>query len=43
MHGGTVEAIPQRQGVTFRLTVPETAADPPAADPPTAEPTPVRS
>ncbi len=38
MHGGTVEAIPQQQGVTFRLTVPATAADTP-----TAEPTPVRS
>jgi two-component system sensor histidine kinase MprB len=28
MHGGTVEAIPQRQGVKFRISVPEAAADP---------------
>jgi two-component system, OmpR family, sensor histidine kinase MprB len=29
-HHGTVEAIPLRQGVTFRLSVPEAAVDPPA-------------
>ncbi|HET9971709.1 MAG TPA: HAMP domain-containing sensor histidine kinase [Streptosporangiaceae bacterium] len=29
-HHGTVEAIPLRQGVTFRLSLPEAAVDPPA-------------
>src|SRR5690348_1868434 len=29
-HHGTVEAIPLRPGVTFRLSVPEAAVDPPA-------------
>jgi signal transduction histidine kinase len=33
MHGGTAEAIPQQRGVTFRITVPEIAADPATADP----------
>jgi len=33
MHGGTAEAIPQQRGVTFRITVPETAADPAYTDP----------
>ena len=33
MHGGTVEAIPQQQGVTFRITVPEIATDPATAEP----------
>ena len=27
-HNGTVEAVPLRQGITFRLSIPETAADP---------------
>ena len=31
MHDGTVEAIPLRQGVKFRLSVPEIAVDPPTA------------
>ena len=30
MHEGTVEAIPQQQGVTFRISIPETLVDPPA-------------
>ena len=34
MHGGTVEAIPLRQGVKFRISVPEIVADPPAAERP---------
>jgi len=34
MHGGTVEAIPLRQGVRFRISVPEIVADPPAAERP---------
>jgi two-component system sensor histidine kinase MprB len=38
MHGGTVEAIPLQQGVKFRLSMPEIAADPPPAERP-----PVRS
>jgi two-component system, OmpR family, sensor histidine kinase MprB len=38
MHGGTVAAIPLRQGVRFRISVPETAVDPPPAERP-----PVRS
>jgi two-component system sensor histidine kinase MprB len=29
MHGGTVEAVPQQQGVNFRFSVPEIVADPP--------------
>jgi two-component system sensor histidine kinase MprB len=32
MHDGTVEAIPLRQGVMFRITLPEIAIDPPAAE-----------
>lgn len=28
-HGGTVEALPQQRGVTFRLTLPEISADQP--------------
>ncbi|HEU5418982.1 MAG TPA: HAMP domain-containing sensor histidine kinase [Streptosporangiaceae bacterium] len=36
MHGGTVEAIPQQQGVTFRISVPEIVVAPPAAGPPPA-------
>ena len=31
LHGGTVEAIPQQQGVTFRITMPEIAVRPPIA------------
>jgi two-component system, OmpR family, sensor histidine kinase MprB len=31
MHGGTVEAIPLRQGVKFRISVPEIVVDPPPA------------
>jgi signal transduction histidine kinase len=31
MHDGTVEAVPLRQGVKFRLSVPEIAVDPPTA------------
>ena len=31
MHDGTVEAIPLRQGVKFRLSVPEIVVDPPTA------------
>jgi len=31
MHDGTVEAIPQQQGMTFRLAIPEIAAGPPPA------------
>jgi len=34
MHGGTVEAIPLRHGVKFRISVPEIVADPPAAERP---------
>jgi signal transduction histidine kinase len=34
MHGGTLEAVPLRQGVKFRLRVPEIAVDPPAVDRP---------
>jgi two-component system, OmpR family, sensor histidine kinase MprB len=30
LHGGTVEAIPLPQGVTFRISLPEVTADPPA-------------
>jgi len=30
LHGGTVEAIPLPEGVTFRISLPEVAADPPA-------------
>jgi len=37
MHGGTAEAIPLQQGVKFRLSVPEIAADPPPAEQPSAE------
>ena len=29
MHDGTVEAIPLRPGMTFRISVPEIAVDPP--------------
>jgi two-component system sensor histidine kinase MprB len=29
MHGGTVEAIPLEQGVTFRISMPEIVVDPP--------------
>jgi signal transduction histidine kinase len=48
MHGGTVEAIPLQQGVTFRLSVPEIVAAPrpaerPPAEGPPAERPPVRS
>ena len=32
MHHGTVEAIPLQQGVKFRISVPETAADPPTPE-----------
>jgi two-component system, OmpR family, sensor histidine kinase MprB len=32
LHGGTVEAIPQQHGVTFRITLPEIAVHPPAAE-----------
>jgi signal transduction histidine kinase len=32
LHGGTVEAIPQQQGVTFRITLPEIAVHPPAEE-----------
>jgi len=32
MHDGTVEAIPQRQGMKFRISVPEIAVDPPAGE-----------
>jgi len=35
MHDGTVEAIPLRRGVKFRLSLPEVIADPPAAEGPT--------
>jgi hypothetical protein len=38
MHHGTVEAIPLEHGVKFRISVPETVADPP-----TPERTPLRS
>jgi K+-sensing histidine kinase KdpD len=38
MHGGTVEAIPLRQGMKFRVSVPEIVVDRP-----TVERTPVRS
>ncbi len=31
MHDGTVEAVPLRQGVKFRLSVPEIVVDPPTA------------
>jgi two-component system sensor histidine kinase MprB len=31
LHDGTVEAIPLRQGMKFRLSLPEIAVDPPAA------------
>jgi signal transduction histidine kinase len=31
MHDGTVEAIPLRQGMTFRISLPEISIDPPAA------------
>ena len=31
LHGGTVEAIPQQQGLTFRITMPEIAVRPPIA------------
>ena len=34
LHGGTVEAIPLRPGVTLRLCLPEVVGDPPAAPPP---------
>jgi signal transduction histidine kinase len=34
MHGGTVEAIPLQHGVTFRISVPEIVAGPPAAERP---------
>jgi two-component system sensor histidine kinase MprB len=33
LHGGTAEAIPQQQGVTFRIAVPEIAVPPPTAEP----------
>jgi two-component system sensor histidine kinase MprB len=36
MHGGTVEAIPLREGVKFRISVPEITVDQPAADQTTA-------
>jgi two-component system, OmpR family, sensor histidine kinase MprB len=36
-HGGTVEAIPLRQGVKFRLSVPEIAAGPPSPEHAAAE------
>jgi hypothetical protein len=32
MHDGTVEAIPLRRGMKFRISVPETAVDPPIAE-----------
>jgi two-component system sensor histidine kinase MprB len=31
VHNGSVEAIPQRQGVKFRISLPEIVADPPPA------------
>ena len=34
MHDGTVEAIPLRQGVRFRISLPELIADPPAPERP---------
>jgi signal transduction histidine kinase len=34
MHGGTVEAIPLREGVKFRMSVPEIMVDPPTAERP---------
>ena len=36
MHDGTVEATPLRQGVKFRISVPEIVIDPPAAEQTTA-------
>jgi two-component system sensor histidine kinase MprB len=32
VHHGTVEAIPLRHGVKFRISVPETIVDPPAPE-----------
>jgi signal transduction histidine kinase len=32
MHHGTAEAIPLQQGMKFRISLPETAVDPPAAE-----------
>jgi two-component system sensor histidine kinase MprB len=37
VHGGTVEAIPLQQGVTFRISMPELAVDPPPAERPQAQ------
>ena len=34
LHGGTVEVIPPRQGVKFRISIPEIAVGQPAADRP---------
>ena len=36
MHGGTAEAIPLQQGVTFRISIPEIVVDPPPAQQTTA-------
>ena len=36
MHDGTVEAIPLRQGVKFRISVPEIAVDRPTVEQTTA-------
>jgi two-component system sensor histidine kinase MprB len=36
LHGGTVEAIPLRAGVKFRISVPEITVDQPATDQTTA-------
>jgi len=34
VHDGTVEAVPLRQGVKFRISLPEIIIDPPTAEPP---------
>jgi hypothetical protein len=36
VHGGTVQAIPLRAGVKFRISVPEIVVDQPATDQTTA-------
>ncbi|MGH3291379.1 MAG: sensor histidine kinase [Trebonia sp.] len=40
VHNGAVEAIPLRQGVKFRISVPEIVVDPPGAEQGTVQPAP---